>query len=566
MGSTEKRCFKRYQNFSEFELTINSERFKAKTVDYSLNGIGAIVKDTPHIRKGDIIGITIKHPEIKTFGEVMWAKNDLSGLRIGIGKFGKLNGLLRDFNFPDTLIGLQRSHKTGVLTIKSSDVIKKIYIKNGDMIFSSSNHSEDRIGDMLLREGKINIEQYTHSVTEMKNTQQKQATVLVKLGYLKPEELVTTVRHQTEEIILSIFALEEGTFAFEEMPLPTEEVITLNISAANIIYNGIKRINNMDFIRNDFPASNSIICFSKDPLDLFQDIRLDQSGKKILTCIDGKRTIQEVIERSQLDGLNAMKTICGLLKVRIIDGKAENILLNEIPKEVEDIVQEDSAQKADPLFKEEIENIYDKYERLGYYSILGVKKYASISEIKKAYYRIAKRYHPDMHFHLTEVSLKKKLSEIFSYICDAYAILSNPQKRKEYDEINTIRPARIISNQEKARELFEEGRTELRKNNYQEAEMLFGQASYFFSEAAHYYFYYGLSLMKQNKHKHAEKAFGRALSLDPLNTNYLAELGFVYLAMHLPAKAKAVLERALKISPTNSRASEGIKAYKKSYL
>src|SRR5574344_2167556 len=59
-----------------------------------------------------------------------------------------------------------------------------------------------------------------------------------------------------------------------------------------------------------------------------------------------------------------------------------------------------------------------------YYETLGVSKSASKDEIKKAFYKLAAKYHPD----------KKDGDEAkFKEINEAYQVLSNDQKRKEYD-------------------------------------------------------------------------------------------------------------------------------------
>lgn len=67
-----------------------------------------------------------------------------------------------------------------------------------------------------------------------------------------------------------------------------------------------------------------------------------------------------------------------------------------------------------------------------YYKILGVGKDSSQEEIKKAYRKLARKYHPDLN------PGNKEAEEKFKEINEAYAVLSDPQKRKEYDSGGTF--------------------------------------------------------------------------------------------------------------------------------
>ncbi|MDY5940311.1 MAG: molecular chaperone DnaJ [Eubacteriales bacterium] len=66
-------------------------------------------------------------------------------------------------------------------------------------------------------------------------------------------------------------------------------------------------------------------------------------------------------------------------------------------------------------------------EKRDYYEILGVDKNATESEIKKAYYKLAKKYHPDVNPGDKEAEVK------FKEVNEAYAVLSDEDKRRKYD-------------------------------------------------------------------------------------------------------------------------------------
>ena len=64
-----------------------------------------------------------------------------------------------------------------------------------------------------------------------------------------------------------------------------------------------------------------------------------------------------------------------------------------------------------------------------YYKVLGVPKNASQEEIKKAYRKLAVKYHPD------KTKGDKKFEEHFKEVGEAYAVLRDPEKRKKYDQL-----------------------------------------------------------------------------------------------------------------------------------
>src|SRR5882762_742926 len=67
-------------------------------------------------------------------------------------------------------------------------------------------------------------------------------------------------------------------------------------------------------------------------------------------------------------------------------------------------------------------------EFIDYYKILGVDKNASTEDIKKAYRKLARKHHPDLN--PNDASAK----QMFQQINEAHEVLSDPEKRKKYDQ------------------------------------------------------------------------------------------------------------------------------------
>ena len=71
-------------------------------------------------------------------------------------------------------------------------------------------------------------------------------------------------------------------------------------------------------------------------------------------------------------------------------------------------------------------------ENRNFYEILGIDKNASHGDIKQAYYREIKKYHPDTYSGISEEK-KKELNARAALINEAYSVLSDPDKRRQYD-------------------------------------------------------------------------------------------------------------------------------------
>ena len=260
------------------------------------------------------------------------------------------------------------------------------------------------------------------------------------LGYLTPKDLFWGVKYQVKEIIYSLFQLEEGECEFVEGDVPTDEVITLKMSMGNLIHEGVKRIDNWTRIRREMPDTGIALTISKDPLNLFQEVELSPYDKKMLTIIDGKKTIKEVIDSSWMNSFEAMKTIYVLWSIGILEEKtvekSRAVREEEVKEEAGETVSLDEllqpfAEEEDTLIKK-VEEIYSNLDRLRLNELLEAGEDADVEAIKKNYYRLAREFHPDRYFNASDAALKDKLTAVFDALTAAYTVLKDDYKRKEY--------------------------------------------------------------------------------------------------------------------------------------
>jgi hypothetical protein len=350
-------------------------------------------------------------------------------------------GSLSTVRLSDIFQSLQRELKTGVLTVKTDAILKKVFIWHGDVVFATSNNKEDRLAELLVREGRMSREDHMKAEELLGRQKGRMGRILVDLGYLKPNEVYQAVQRQVEEIILGLFSLEEGEYDFQEGPLPSDELIKLRISTGDIIYRGIKRISNRQYIQQVCPPENTVLDFSQDPSSIFQHVTMEDVDRKILSLIDGKSPIRKILSLASLDHFETLKTIYAFLSIGIVEVREEEAEKTEETEET--VVHHAREAVAEPHvvvskeFVEKIEDMFNRLERLGYYEVLGVGKDSSFGEIKKAAYRVIKEFHPDRRFSLPSdnIVLKKKLTTIQAYIVKAYQTLHDPDKRKGYDSL-----------------------------------------------------------------------------------------------------------------------------------
>lgn len=468
-----------------------------------------------------------------------------------------LKGSLKDYSLPKILADLNRQRATGTLSVTTPDFTKKIYFKDGNAIFASSTVEDDRLGEMLVKAGKISIEQYDRSVELLKTTGKRQGAILVELGYITPKDLFWGVKYQVKEIIYSLFQLEDGTYEFDENTVPSDEVITLKIGMGNLIYEGVKRINNLTRIRKEMPEPDAVFRLSEDPTGLFRGIELSAQDRRIHSLVDGQRSVRRIIEESRENSFEVMKTLYVLWSTGLIverpkaEQGVEHISIEEI---LETMSEEEQA------LRKRVEEIYRGLGSMSAAEILQIDRNTDPEEIKGNYYRLAREFHPDRAYNSDDKDLKDKLTTIFDAVTKAYNQLKDDAKRQEYfDNISNVYKHEEDTHASLIDEQFRRGVEEFKKGNYWGAADIFRWVTRKAPKNPKAWSYLSLTLSKiPQRLKDAEEALLEAIRLEPFNSEHLTNLGLIYLKAGLKKRARHQFERALRIDPENAKAKKGL--------
>lgn len=147
---------------------------------------------------------------------------------------------LSESDFPDLIQALHERRWTGTMQLGQLGVVKTIYVHAGRLVFATSSSRDDRLGELLLRRGRITMKQFDEASLAM-GQGKRLGAILVEQGALEPAELVKVVVEHTREVIYGVFLWTDGFYRLKEGPTG-QEAITLKMSTPDIILEGIRRI------------------------------------------------------------------------------------------------------------------------------------------------------------------------------------------------------------------------------------------------------------------------------------------------------------------------------------
>lgn len=219
----------------------------------------------------------------------------------------KTQGSLAEQDFPRLVQALHERQWTGVLTLSHAGAGKSVVVQDGRMVFASSSSRDERLGELMLRRGRITLRQLADAGKAMVPGR-RLGTVLVEQGALAPKDLVRSVVEHTQEIIYAAFLLTEGQYRLEEGG-DTKEAIKLNISTPDLILEGIRRIDSWTRIDRAIGGLSARFDRLPDYEPKLRGATLAPEKLALLTYLTQARTVEQICDASSLPDFEVCRTL-----------------------------------------------------------------------------------------------------------------------------------------------------------------------------------------------------------------------------------------------------------------
>src|SRR5262252_4955823 len=226
-------------------------------------------------------------------------------------------GELRD-HLPSLITAFFQTRETGELGVQRGQVKKIVYFEDGMPVFALSNLLSDRLGQFLVRTGKIRPEQLAEVALLAQQTKRRTGDILVERGLLRDTERVYYVGQQVKSIIYSLFAWEEGTYVMSFGGKARGETLKLDVNPANLIVRGVKKLYKSERVKRILALEDRLLP-SRQPVYPQSDIELERWESDVLAHADGTRTVAELIAFARRPEPVVQLTLTSLLAVQALE-------------------------------------------------------------------------------------------------------------------------------------------------------------------------------------------------------------------------------------------------------
>lgn len=232
---------------------------------------------------------------------------------------GGFRGDLSTLGLADIFQTLSNSQKEGTLVVGDGESRKCIYFgKEGLSLLSLGSRKGLRLGDLLMKAGKISPDQLKELLAAQKGSGKKLGELVVHRGIATEEEISGVIRTQIEDEIFDLFSWKKASFEFIDGP-PSPEltdadkpVTSLKFDVNSLLFEASRRIDEWTLIHQAIPSANTIFALTPAGQQLAHSAE-EPSIRTIARLTDASRTVDQIVEDSGLSRFAACKALYELL-------------------------------------------------------------------------------------------------------------------------------------------------------------------------------------------------------------------------------------------------------------
>lgn len=235
-------------------------------------------------------------------------------------------GSLARRDFPELVRALHERRWSGQLLLTSGGLAKSIQVQEGQLVFASSTDPDDRLGELLLRRGRLGLKDYIEAGSAV-GPGRRFGAILVERELLAPQELVRYVIEHTREIIYGAFRWTEGRYRLDE-GAGSDEAIKLKMSTPDIILQGIRRIDQWSRIGRGCGGLEAVYQRAEDYEAVAAEMELSFEQLSLLTGLNEPTRIEDLCRDSALPDFEVCRTLWAYRVIgaawRLDDGRSES--------------------------------------------------------------------------------------------------------------------------------------------------------------------------------------------------------------------------------------------------
>lgn len=234
-----------------------------------------------------------------------------------------IEGPLKELGIHDVFALLDLSRKTGVLRVTSELRRNEgtIYFDAGAVIYAEIRSNPHRLGELLLRAGKISEADLRRARDMQEQGDERQlGAILVAIGAITARELERHVRFQVEEVVFEIMSWREGHFAFVEgaaAGAPTGAGTRIPTDA--LLMEGARRIDEWSRIESVIPHLGVVPALAPTAGGESTVLDLRPAEWEVVAAIDGERDVRAIAESLGQSEFEIAKTVFGLAAAGIVE-------------------------------------------------------------------------------------------------------------------------------------------------------------------------------------------------------------------------------------------------------